>query len=132
MPRPPASKLSRLMFGLLAYTSLTIGLIAIFVPGLPTTEFILLAAWAATRSSPRLSHWLEHHRLFGPMLHNWHNGKVITRKTKLSASVSMLLCSALMLVMLEHRWPLFCALAGMVLVNLWIWSRPEQVSVTNR
>lgn len=132
MPRPPASRLSRLMFGLLAYTSLTIGLIAIFVPGLPTTEFILLAAWAATRSSPRLSHWLENHRLFGPMLHNWHNGKVITRKTKFSASVSMLLCSALMLVMLEHRWPLFFALAGMALVNLWIWSRPEQVSVTNR
>ncbi|WP_123436469.1 DUF454 family protein, partial [Pseudomonas brassicacearum] len=55
MPQPASSKLARLLFGLLAYVSLGIGLIAIVVPGLPTTEFILLAAWAATRSSPRLS-----------------------------------------------------------------------------
>ena len=59
------SKLARILFGLLAYISLGIGLIAIVVPGLPTTEFILLAAWAATKSSPRLSAWLENHRLFG-------------------------------------------------------------------
>ena len=65
MTRPAASKLSRLLFGLLAYVSLGIGLVAIVIPGLPTTEFILLAAWAATRSSPRLSAWLENHRLFG-------------------------------------------------------------------
>ena len=61
---PPGSKLSRILFGILAYVSLTIGIIAIFIPGLPTTEFILLAAWAATRSSPRLSAWLENHRVF--------------------------------------------------------------------
>ncbi|MEO4017890.1 DUF454 family protein, partial [Pseudomonas rossensis] len=46
---PTSSQLSRILFGLLAYVSLGIGLIAIVVPGLPTTEFILLAAWAATK-----------------------------------------------------------------------------------
>ena len=122
MNRP--SKLTRLLFGLLAYTSLGIGLIAIVVPGLPTTEFILLAAWAATRSSPPLSAWLEQHRLFGPMLHNWRNGKVIPRRAKVAATASMLLCASLMLVMLDHGWPVYLALAGMGLGNLWIWSRP--------
>ncbi|MCY1445001.1 Inner membrane protein YbaN [compost metagenome] len=125
MTRPSASKLSRVLFSLLAYVSLAIGLVAIVVPGLPTTEFILLAAWAATRSSPRLSAWLENHRLFGPILHNWRNGKVIQRRAKLSATVSMLLCASLMLVFLEHRWPVFLAIGGMALGNLWIWSRPE-------
>ncbi|MGH8466973.1 MAG: YbaN family protein, partial [Pseudomonas sp.] len=96
MTRSPASKLSRVLFGLLAYVSLGIGLIAIVIPGLPTTEFILLAAWAATRSSPRLSAWLENHRLFGPILRNWRNGKVIKRRAKLSATVSMLLCASVM------------------------------------
>ena len=122
---PASSKLVRLLFGLLAYISLGIGLIAIVSPGLPTTEFILLAAWAATKSSPRLSAWLENHRLFGPILHNWRNGKVIQRRAKLSATVSMLLCASLMLVFLEHRWPVFLAIGGMALGNLWIWSRPE-------
>ena len=118
------SKLNRILFGLLAYTSLAIGLVAIVVPGLPTTEFILLAAWAATRSSPRLSAWLEHHRLFGPMLHNWRNGKVIPRRAKVGATLSMLVCAGLMLATLDHGWPVYLALAGMALGNLWIWSRP--------
>jgi uncharacterized membrane protein YbaN (DUF454 family) len=118
------SKLARLLFGLLAYISLGIGLIAIVVPGLPTTEFILLAAWAATKSSPRLSAWLENHRLFGSILRNWRNGKVIARRAKVSATVSMLLCAGLMLVMLDHGWPIYLAIAGMSLGNLWIWSRP--------
>ena len=127
MTQPARSKLSRLLYALLAYTSLGIGLIAIVIPGLPTTEFILLAAWAATRSSPRLSAWLETHWVFGPILRNWRNGKVIQRRAKISATVSMLVCAVVMLVWLDHRWPVFLAIGGMALGNLWIWSRPERV-----
>jgi uncharacterized protein len=125
------SSLSRLLFGILAYVSLGIGLIAIVVPGLPTTEFILLAAWAATKSSPRLSAWLENHRLFGPILSNWRNGRLVARRAKISATVSMLLCAGLMLVMLDHGWPVYLAIFGMSLGNAWIWSRPEP-AVTGR
>ncbi|MFW0757340.1 YbaN family protein [Pseudomonas sp. H11T01] len=131
MPHPATSKLTRLLFGLLAYASLALGLIAIVVPGLPTTEFILLAAWAATKSSPRLSAWLENHRLFGPILSNWRNGKIIARRAKISATLSMLLCAGLMLAILEHSWPIYLAIAGMSLGNLWIWSRPEALPQTS-
>ncbi len=123
--KPPGSRISRCLFGLLAYISLGIGLIAIFVPGLPTTEFILLAAWAATKSSPRLSAWLENHRLFGPILSNWRNGKLVARQAKISATLSMLVCAILMFSLMPHSWPLYAAVAGMSLGNLWIWSRPE-------
>ncbi|AGZ36810.1 DUF454 domain-containing protein [Pseudomonas sp. SWI6] len=128
MTRPARSKLSRLLYATLAYVSLGIGLVAIVIPGLPTTEFILLAAWAATRSSPRLSAWLENHGVFGPILRNWRNGKVIQRRAKISATFSMLVCAALMLIFLEHRWPVFLAITGMTLGNLWIWSRPERAA----
>ena len=127
MPRLATSKLARILFALLAYVSLAIGLVAIVIPGLPTTEFILLAAWAATKSSPRLSAWLENHRLFGPILSNWRNGRIIARRAKVSATASMLLCAGLMLVMLDHGWPIYMAIAGMSLGNLWIWSRPESL-----
>jgi uncharacterized membrane protein YbaN (DUF454 family) len=125
---PSTSSIARLLFGLLAYVSLGIGLVAIVVPGLPTTEFILLAAWAATKSSPRLSAWLENHRLFGPILFNWRNGKIIARRAKISATVSMLLCALLMLLTLDHGWPIYLTIAGMSLGNLWIWSRPERLA----
>ena len=127
MPRLATSKLTRILFALLAYVSLAIGLVAIVIPGLPTTEFILLAAWAATKSSPRLSAWLENHRLFGPILSNWRNGRIIARRAKVSATASMLLCAGLMLVMLDHGWPIYMAIAGMSLGNAWIWSRPESL-----
>ena len=123
--KPPGTPLSRFLFAILAYVSLGIGLVAIVVPGLPTTEFILLAAWAATKSSPRLSAWLENHRLFGPILYNWRNGKLIARRAKISATISMLICAVLMLSLLTHAWPMYLALTGMGMGNLWIWSRPE-------
>ncbi|MHC8365645.1 YbaN family protein [Pseudomonas sp. ZT5P21] len=127
MPHPASSKLTRLLFGAVAYVSLAIGLIAIVVPGLPTTEFILLAAWAATKSSPRLSAWLENHRLFGPILSNWRNGRIVARRAKVSATLSMLLCAGLMWVMLDHGWTVYLAITGMSLGNVWIWSRPESL-----
>ena len=52
MSRLASSKLARILFGLLAYVSLGIGLIAIVVPGLPTTEFILFCL-LYTSPSPR-------------------------------------------------------------------------------
>ena len=129
MTQPARSKLARLLYGILAYVSLGVVLVEIVITCLKTTEFILLAAWAATRSSPRLSAWLENHRLFGPILFNWRNGKVIQRRAKVSATISMLLCAGLMLTFLEHHWPVFLAIGGMTLGNLWIWSRPEQACV---
>ncbi|MDB6050083.1 MAG: putative rane protein [Pseudomonas sp.] len=128
---PSGSKTVRVLFGILAYVSLAIGLIAIVVPGLPTTEFILLAAWAATKSSPRLSAWLENHRLFGPILSNWRNGRLIARRAKISATVSMLICAVAMLTLLDHGWPVYLAIGGMTLGNMWIWSRPEPAATAD-
>lgn len=123
-PALPSAKLTRWLLSSLAYVSLAIALIALFVPGLPTTEFVLLSAWAATKSSPRLSAWLENHRLFGPSLRNWRNGGVIARRAKINATLGMLLCGGLMLGLMSHHWTMYCALVGMALGNLWIWSRP--------
>ena len=56
---------------LLAYVSLGIGIVGIFVPGLPTTVFILIAAYAASRGSERLHRYLLQHPRFGPMIRDW-------------------------------------------------------------
>lgn len=127
MPEEPLaqrSRLARLLYVLLAYISLGVGMVGLVVPGLPTTEFILLAAWAAAHGSPRLSAWLENHRVFGPMLANWRNGKTISRSAKIVASLSMLLGLLLMLLTLPHGYWLYALVLGMALGNLWIWSRP--------
>jgi len=65
LPPPPPAPVRWLLLAL-ALLSLATGIVGIFLPGLPTTVFILIAAWAAARSSPRLHAWLWRHKLFGP------------------------------------------------------------------
>lgn len=125
-PRALASGRTRWLWLALAYLSIGMAAVGVLVPGLPTTEFVLLAAWAASRSSPRLSAWLENHRLFGPLLRNWRDGGVITRRTKLVASLSMLVALAIMATTVAHTPSVILAGLGMSGGALWIWSRPER------
>lgn len=117
--------LARLLLLVLAWLSLGMGVIGIFVPGLPTTVFVLIAAWAAARSSPRLHQWLYTHRLFGPMLRNWEAGGFVSRPAKRAAALTMLACAALMLVLDVVWWATALACGCMLCVGIWLWLRPE-------
>lgn len=113
----------RLALLLLAVLSLGVGIVGIFVPGLPTTVFVLISAWAAARSSSRFHHWLESHRLFGRMLRNWRQHGSISRAAKWGASISMSLC-AVILFLTARPWTAWIAVTVMAVVLAWIWSRP--------
>jgi uncharacterized membrane protein YbaN (DUF454 family) len=52
-----------------------LGIIGIFVPILPTTPFLLLAAACYMRSSERLYQWLINNRIFGVYIRNYIEGK---------------------------------------------------------
>ncbi len=81
-----AARVLWLIFGLVAAG---LGIIGIFLPLLPTTPFMLLAAFAFARSSPRLHNWLVTHPRFGPSINAWHDHGAIGRKTKIGAVVAM-------------------------------------------
>ena len=50
--------------------------IGILLPGVPTTFFVILAAWAFSKSSEKFNKWLHEHKLFGKYLTNWETKKV--------------------------------------------------------
>ena len=108
-----------------AVLCLALGIVGIVVPGLPTTVFILMAAWAAARSSPRLYRWLWNHRLFGPLLRNWAQGGKVSRRAKWSAAIVMAISAAILLLVGPRGWVLGVALASMACVLVWLWRRPE-------
>lgn len=131
LPSPvpkPYNPLARWLFLALALLSLALGVIGIFVPVLPTVPFILLSAWAAARSSPRLLAWLESHTAFGPMLTEWRRGGVVRRRAKWAATWVMSASAALMLVLVPARWIALLAIGCMACVLGWLWRRPEQFS----
>ena len=69
--------------------SLILGVIGIFLPLLPTTPFVLLAAFCFSKGSTRLHDWLIHQPAFGPLILDWEQHGSISRSAKISASVSM-------------------------------------------
>jgi hypothetical protein len=77
----------RLLLALAGSVALALGIIGIFVPVLPTTPFLLLAAACYLRSSRRLYAWLLGHRLFGRTIRNYLQHKSVDRKTKIYALV---------------------------------------------
>jgi uncharacterized membrane protein YbaN (DUF454 family) len=126
-PATPAHRATRWLWIMLACVSLGLGIVAIFLPGIPSTEFILLAAWAAGKGSPRLRAWMGNHRVFGPMIHNWQHGRIVSRRAKPAASASMSVALAVMVwTMSGHRTLLAVLAVGMACGAAWMWSRPER------
>ncbi|MFP2768097.1 YbaN family protein [Oceanisphaera sp. KMM 10153] len=61
----------RILFALLGCISLGLGMLGAFLPVLPTTPFVLLAACLFGKSSPRVHRWLVNHPWFGGMIRDW-------------------------------------------------------------
>lgn len=122
---PARSAIARWFYKLLALVSLGLGVLGVFLPVLPTTPFILLAAWAATRGSPRLLAWLEAHPAFGQMLRDWRRGGVVSRKAKWSATVVMASSALIILVFVRKPFVQVMAIGSMACVLAWLWRRPE-------
>jgi uncharacterized membrane protein YbaN (DUF454 family) len=68
---------------------LALGFIGIFVPLLPTTPLVLLAAFFFSKSSTRMHQWLINHSRFGPLIRDWHEHRVIRPRAKWLASITI-------------------------------------------
>jgi uncharacterized membrane protein YbaN (DUF454 family) len=79
----------RAVFATLGMLSVALGIIGVFVPGLPTTVFVIAASYLFARSSPTLEAWLERNRWLGPSLQRFREARGMPRRAKAVALVSM-------------------------------------------
>lgn len=112
----------------LAVLCLALGVVGVFLPVLPTVPFLLLAAWAAGHSSPRLSRWLETHPRFGAQITDWRRAGVVRRRVKWTATVVMTASAISTALLLRPRWAALATVAVMACVLVWLWLRPEQAA----
>ena len=101
--RKPLSRLAKMLYTFAGGLALLLGVIGIFLPVLPTTPFILLAAACFAKASPRVHQWMLQHPLIGPMLRNWQEHRSLTRGTKYVAIISMVLMLGLSIWMFSAR-----------------------------
>ena len=76
------STASRIFWFILGLTSMTLGLIGIPIPGLPTTPFMILAAACFARSSQRFYDWVINNKLFGTHVKSYREGNGIPKRSK--------------------------------------------------
>lgn len=116
----------RPIFWLLGAIALLLGIIGIFLPVLPTTPFVILAAACWARASPRFHRRLHQHRVFGPMVRDWEERRAVPRRAKYLAFTVMTLSCSWLLYRLPGQWwwgaasALFC-----LAVALWMWRLPD-------
>ena len=123
--RPPLPAAVRWTLLALALLSLGMAIVGVFLPLLPTVPFVLLAAWAAARSSPKLNTWLEQHPRLGPILVDWRQGGRVPRRAKWMASALMGVSAVSLLLVSPGHWLPYVTIACMATVLVWLWRRPE-------
>lgn len=76
------------LYVILGTISLVLGIVGIFVPLLPTTPFLLLAAAAYFKGSSSLYNWLINHKYLGTYIRNFRENRAIPLRAKV-VSVSL-------------------------------------------
>ncbi|HJM55725.1 MAG TPA: YbaN family protein [Planctomycetota bacterium] len=118
--------MKRQFFLVCGLISLVLGIIGAFVPLLPTTPFLILAAACFARSSPKLHRWLTTHSVFGSILSNWESHGAISFNVKLIATVlTCALVSFSLATMQLGTLPTVLVLLAIAWVLAFIWTRPS-------
>jgi len=102
-----------------------LGFIGAILPGMPTTVFLILAAWASSKGWPQMDDWLLNHPKYGPTLRDWRAHGTVPRKAKWLASIMMLISGIIMLFTTAPLAVKAFTNITMLIVAIWLWRRPE-------
>ena len=111
----------------LGWLCVGLGFVGVFVPGIPTTIFLIIALWAFTKSSEKLRYWLLNHKRFGPILNNWQEHKVVPRRAKILMVVLMSLAVILFYYSLQSLILTIGLIIILVLVAIYVISLPSKI-----
>ncbi|MDO5073743.1 Membrane protein [Neisseria animaloris] len=116
----------RSVFWLFGALALLLGIIGIFLPVLPTTPFVILAAACWAKASPRFHRWLHQHHFFGPMVRDWEERRAVPKRAKLFAfSMMTASCTFLWWQFPERWWVAAVSSIFCFCVAVWMWRLPH-------
>jgi len=117
----------RLVFAGLGTLFLLLGLFGLFLPVLPTTPFLLLAAACYARSSRRIFNWLLNNPSFGPLIREWREHRAMPYRAKRTALILIALSFAISITFFVPGWLAKLAMGGGGLILMaWIERIPSR------
>lgn len=120
----------RILFGTLGFLFLGLGIAGVFIPVLPTTINVILAAYFFFRSNDRMYRWLIEHPRFGPGLRDYRAGLGIPRRAKLYAigTIAVTFGISMTVAVTSTRGRIIMVLTAMA-ISAYILSRPTKEKV---
>jgi hypothetical protein len=120
------SRGGRLALAGLGWMCLTLGVVTLFLPLLPTTVFLLVALWALSQSSAPGYRWLREHPRLGPTMREWDDHGVIPPRAKVLAITGLISSEAVIGFFADDNW-VVAAIVGIVTVPvaIYIGTRPS-------
>ena len=116
--------MQRILLLIVGWLAIALGTLGVFLPLLPTTPFILLAAWCFARSSPRFHYWLLHRSWFGGYLRHWNAHRALPPKAKGRAMVMIIITFALSLWLVNIVWVRVLLLVILCALLIFMWRLP--------
>ena len=119
--------MKRIFLLFLGWLCVGLAFVGIFIPGIPTTIFLIIALWAFTKTSKKLSYWLLNHNKFGPILTNWQEHKVVPTKAKILMVALMLVAVFLFHYSLQNLYLTAGLILTLFLVASYVISLPSKI-----
>lgn len=133
--RQQRSRVVRALYIAVGGLALLLGVLGIFLPVLPSTPFVLLAAACFARSSERLHRYLLAQPHIGPIIHAWEAHRAMPPGVKPWAYALMALSFGVSILLMDSPWHrgMLAALALVLAVLLWrVPVRPPPAAVTHK
>ena len=122
--RKPRSRLVRGVYFVLGLICLGFAYLS-FLPGIPTFDFVILAAFFFARSSDRFHDWLVNHRFFGKVIAGYRGG--LTLRVKIAATAGILVSLSISGFVLTDSQIIRTVIGLVGIYALWfVWSRPRK------
>lgn len=126
------NQIKKYLYQALGFVCIGLAYIGIVTPGIPFSIFLVIAAWAFAKSSPKMEAWLYNHPWFGKFLTNWNRKRVFPTTGK----YAMIIVMASTLAVTYHATGNLNAVlwsgAFMLAVAIWAWRYPGSVDEYNR
>lgn len=94
-------QIKKYIFILLGLISLSLGIIGVFIPVLPTTPFLLLSSYLFLRSSKKLYNWLMSHKVLGEYIYNYMEHRAVKKSAKISAIIFLWLSMTISIILVS-------------------------------